>query len=784
MAPDRKRNRSLPSKTSTGYREERRSVRTRNDELGELIAQQSELFANTGWETFVSGLRGRGDLAPTGENAIAHPAYGLLKHLSTKGAPAVMSTPPWELKQLDERMKRGSHKSCDDNRDFLRTEILDFVKKGFWTVLPYRLLREQYKRKIRHLRDLRLSPMGVVPQRERRPRLIVDYSFYEVNQETLGLGPKEAMQFGRALERILYKVRHSNPRYGPVYVGKVDLADGFYRVWLSMGAIPKLAVALPVFDGEEPMVALPLVLPMGWMESVPYFCTPTETVADIANSKPSNVHQPPHPLEMLANTLPPERADTKPPIASSPPYPPVLRPYQKPTRFTDIFIDDYLLGVQGGSTARLQHLRRLLHSIDEVFRPVDELDSSIRNHVPSVKKLLKGDAYLDTVKIVLGWLLDTLKGTIELPPHRKQRLREIFDYLRNRTRVGTKTWQKFLGEFRSMAIGVPGSRGLFSMLQEGLKYQDQDRVRITGAMKDQLDDFEYLAKDLSNRPTSIAELVPDHPVAVGPHDASGLGMGGVWLPSVTHSNLDPTLWRAAFSPDVASELVTYDNPSGSVNNSQLELAGAIAHNDVLQQIVNCSGRTIVPLGDNTAATAWQHKGSATTSGPTAYLLRVSSLHQRHYRYLSKADYISGPVNQMADDCSRLWHLSDSQLLAHFNCKYPQPRPWQLVHLRSGMHSTLTKALLQQRPAPQLFLNELALKTATGKSGKNSLPLSKESTRTSKEKPSQSSFLFSKFLLHESAPEKSLPAVNLSEVEQWRTTYGPSERRSLWTTSRH
>jgi hypothetical protein len=167
-------------------------------------------------------------LAPIRENVIAHPAYGLLKHLSTKGAPAIMSTPPWELKQLDKRMKRGSHKSCNDNCDFLQTEILDFVKKNFWTVLPYRLLQDKYKQKARHLRDLRLSPMGVIPQRERRPRLIVDYSFYDVNQETLRLGPKQAMQFGRVLERILYKIRHSNPCYGPVYIGKVDLADSFY----------------------------------------------------------------------------------------------------------------------------------------------------------------------------------------------------------------------------------------------------------------------------------------------------------------------------------------------------------------------------------------------------------------------------------------------------------------------------------------------------------------------------------------------------------------------------
>jgi hypothetical protein len=90
-------------------------------------------------------------------------------------------------------MKQGSYKSCNDNQDFLQTEILDFIKKRFWTMLTYQLVQDKYKQKVWHLRDLCLLPMGVVPQRERRPQLIVDYSFYEVNQEALRLGPKEAM---------------------------------------------------------------------------------------------------------------------------------------------------------------------------------------------------------------------------------------------------------------------------------------------------------------------------------------------------------------------------------------------------------------------------------------------------------------------------------------------------------------------------------------------------------------------------------------------------------------
>jgi hypothetical protein len=65
-----------------------------------------------------------------------------------------------------------------------------------------------------------------------------------------------------------------------------------------------------------------------------------------------------------------------------------------------------------------------------------------------------------------------------------------------------------------MSLGVPGSCGLFSMLQDGLKYKDKDHILLTPAMKDQLFDFEYLANNLAKCPNSITELVPNHPVAV------------------------------------------------------------------------------------------------------------------------------------------------------------------------------------------------------------------------------------------------------------------------------
>ena len=91
------------------------------------------------------------------------------------------------------------------------------------------------------------------------------------------------MQFGHALDRYLREILLSNPNNGPVYLLKLDIADGFYRIALNINDIPKLGVVFPSPEDEEPLVALPLVLPMGWKNSPPAFCATTETVADLAN---------------------------------------------------------------------------------------------------------------------------------------------------------------------------------------------------------------------------------------------------------------------------------------------------------------------------------------------------------------------------------------------------------------------------------------------------------------------------------------------------------------------
>ena len=114
------------------------------------------------------------------------------------------------------------------------------------------------------LPGLRLSLPGVVPQRERNPCWICSFSYYQINDETVELFLKESMQFGHALDRVLREKLLANPAFGPVNLIKIDIADSFYRLDVILGDIPKLAVIFPTLPGQQHLVVLPLVLPMGW----------------------------------------------------------------------------------------------------------------------------------------------------------------------------------------------------------------------------------------------------------------------------------------------------------------------------------------------------------------------------------------------------------------------------------------------------------------------------------------------------------------------------------------
>ena len=81
---------------------------------------------------------------------------------------------------------------------------------------------------IKQMYGLQLSPIGLVPQKNRQDRMNLDYSYFNMNDDTFNIAPSEAMQFGRTLGRFLHRIHYANSKFGSIFLSKVDLSDWFY----------------------------------------------------------------------------------------------------------------------------------------------------------------------------------------------------------------------------------------------------------------------------------------------------------------------------------------------------------------------------------------------------------------------------------------------------------------------------------------------------------------------------------------------------------------------------
>jgi hypothetical protein len=81
-----------------------------------------------------------------------------MERIRRNGAPVILSSAPWSEETKQERFDRGPHKSANEFVEFLGVEYLDFLKKGYWMLLPHSAVKDMV--------NVRWSPLGVVPQWE------------------------------------------------------------------------------------------------------------------------------------------------------------------------------------------------------------------------------------------------------------------------------------------------------------------------------------------------------------------------------------------------------------------------------------------------------------------------------------------------------------------------------------------------------------------------------------------------------------------------------------------
>ena len=189
-----------------------------------------------------------------------------------------------------------------------------------------------------------------------------------------------------------------------------------------------------------------------------------------------------------------------------------------------------------------------------------------------------------------------------------------------------------------MSIAIQGCTGLFLILQEAFRHEDKTRDRIwrSPTLHGFLDDFWWLVSDLILCPTRIAELIPNrNPATNGACDVASAGMGSVHFVPTDILEI-PILLRQQFPGWIWQHLSSYTIQNWSITNSDLELAGSIAQNNILAQVADVREKTTHNSYDNITAVFWQQKRCRdyTWSGslfspslsptPTILLLRSSS----------------------------------------------------------------------------------------------------------------------------------------------------------------
>ena len=131
-----------------------------------------------------------------------------------------------------------------------------------------------------HPKNLKISPVAVVPQVGRRGRIILDLSFpvYQevdgvmtiiqssVNDTTEIKAPSiPVKEIGRVLHRLLYFMKMT--RAGKwILFSKLDISDGFWRLVVRKEDSFNFAFVLPQLPGQPTRIVLPSagVRPQEW----------------------------------------------------------------------------------------------------------------------------------------------------------------------------------------------------------------------------------------------------------------------------------------------------------------------------------------------------------------------------------------------------------------------------------------------------------------------------------------------------------------------------------------
>ena len=610
--------------------------------------------------------------------ARAHEFGPTLEEYAVDGVPVDCGN-NWSRETIEAAIRQGPHQSAMTEKawELFKDDIAYQVKAGFSRVVLWDDIKDNLPP------QLKISPVAVVPQSNRRDRIILDLSFpvrvgreiiqQAVNATTVSTSHPSALKYlGSSMPRILQFMAHA-PSTLPIFFSKYDVSDGFWRMVVAAGAEWNFAYVLPQPPGEPLKLVVPNALQMGWKESPGYFCSASETARDVIEQlATSKAELPMHKFEQYINTVaPPSTAGTS------------LDDREVPWTALEVFVDDFIAMTQ--NVSRIQHLTRsILHGIEEVF-PSIEVTGHVAGREPvSEKKVKRGEANWEVTKDVLGWLVDGDNRTVQLTPDKAKAYGDELKKLLRKKKIPLARFRKIVGKLRFAALCLPAGRALMTPLNMAMRGKPRDiGSGKHSEVHESLGDWLQLIKSLASRPTSVHELVAKSIDFYGYCDACKTGAGGVWLPFNT--DLDPFIWRVQWPKDIVQQLGDYEG----ISISDAECAGVLLQQFALEcQVDDLVHKKALPFCDNTPAVSWVTRMASKQSRIGGRLAKGIAIRARTRRMcLPAALSVAGDDNKMADVASRSFNaasgylFSDAELLTHFAANFPlQNRSWRVVTL--------------------------------------------------------------------------------------------------------
>eukprot|EP00986_Skeletonema_menzelii_P004917 scaffold1721_cov105-Skeletonema_menzelii.AAC.2 len=641
----------------------------------------------------------RNSMCPSGL-ALEHPAAAVLLEYASGGCPTKTGK-NWTREMIEEAIARGPHVSATSAEAiaYYKSEIDQKVAAGQAKVVLWDDIKHNFPP------ELKISPLALVPHNSRKFRAILDLSFRlrlksgntvpSVNETSEKCAPQAACeQLGHVLNRIIHAFAEA-AEDAKIFMAKFDIKDGFWRLDCAVGEEWNFAYVMPQEEGQPIRLVVPTSLQMGWIESPPFFCTASETGRDVAEDY----------VETPVGSLPEHKFEKY--TVGGDAYNNLPATMKGDLKYlVEVYVDDFISLAIATSQEQLNHVARgVLQGIHDVFpaNDADELDPI------ALKKLLKEDGKWLLEKEILGFIFDGNNKTIWLTDEKRQALLKVLKgWLRqsrgsNPRGIPFDEFQSVLSKIRHAFTAFPAGKGLLSHCNDVMRTEPSFiHLRTNKELYEAISSIRGFLHESIAHPTKCKQLVQGHPHYIGIDDASGCGVGGVILGE--RDAVVPTVFRLEWPQEIRDALVSFDNPEGSITNSDLEFVGLLLTWLVMEQICpDLVNKHVALWSDNQPSVCWLKRMASKNSYIAKCILQIIALRQK-IRMTSPLtpQHIKGEQNSITDIPSRSfgskpeWHFkSHMELLTFFNKRFPLPQQnsWTVFQISNRLSTKVISLLL-------------------------------------------------------------------------------------------